>query len=107
MGFQFFPPPVPRHLSHAVWQTACLGSGWPLAAKLRKHDAVMRIGHTCIEKHRVTRSSPQGLHLSDEIRATPMLPDALRREIAGRGVQDRSASLLGDTSQDELGVLPK
>jgi len=36
----------------------------------------------------------------------PMLPEALRREMAGLGMQNRCVSLLGDTSQDELGVLP-
>ena len=36
----------------------------------------------------------------------PMLPDALRSEMAGRGAQARTGSRVGDTSQDELGVLP-
>lgn len=36
-----------------------------------------------------------------------MLPEALRREMAGPGVQDLKGSLAGTAFQDELGVLPK
>jgi len=35
----------------------------------------------------------------------PMVPDALRSEMAGPGAQARSGSRV-DASQDELGVLP-
>jgi hypothetical protein len=36
----------------------------------------------------------------------PVVPDALSSEMAGPGVHDRSVSLLGGASEDELGVLP-
>jgi hypothetical protein len=87
MGFQFFPPPDPRHLSQDAWQTACLVSAWPAAARLGKHRGkarrAVRASRARFADRLMRFPLIYGLHLFAEMRTIPAAPEEPSNEIAG------------------------